>query len=154
MVEQVAARRRIGRPGRRRRRAARRRPPIMHRTHSNFGPETFASLAACCLLLAAGGSYCGTRIRMHRCTDAQHGRSTHGLQLYGLYAGRSRLLAWPIVEQSLSTFCHFVHHAAIGRSCTQAWPPSIIILGTIVFRALGNPNSPSHAATVLPTTTY
>ena len=25
------------------------------------------------------------------------------------------------------------------------WPPSSIILGTIVFRALGKPNSPSHA---------
>jgi hypothetical protein len=35
--------------------------------------------------------------------------------------------------------------AAIGRSCTQAWPPSSIILGTIVFRALGNQPSPSHA---------
>jgi hypothetical protein len=32
-------------------------------------------------------------------------------------------------------------------SCTQAWPPSSIILGTIVFRALGNRASPSHRAT-------
>ena len=27
--------------------------------------------------------------------------------------------------------------AAMGRPCTQAWPPSGRILGTIVFRALG-----------------
>jgi hypothetical protein len=36
--------------------------------------------------------------------------------------------------------------AAIGRSCTQAWPPSSIILGTIVFQALGNRARPNHRA--------
>jgi hypothetical protein len=41
--------------------------------------------------------------------------------------------------------CHTAG-AAIGRSCTQAWPPSIIFLGTIVFQALGNRASPSPRA--------
>ena len=38
--------------------------------------------------------------------------------------------------------------SSYGSLTLILWPPSSIILGTIVFRALGKPNSPSHAATV------
>jgi hypothetical protein len=36
--------------------------------------------------------------------------------------------------------------AVIGRLRACACPPTIIILGTIVFHTLGKPNSPSHVA--------
>ena len=55
---------------------------------------------------------------------------------------------WRRIQQNSAQGPSAMPSAAIGRSCTEAWPPSIIFLGTIVFQALGNRASPNHRAAV------